>query len=194
MSKASVHRRRVQQIAGTSSSFDFFNVLTAPELLDHLEAYLPAHRERLFPPTETLSMFLAQSLSADASCQFAVDQAATTRLLTGLPCCSTATGGYCRARARLPLAFITELTRFSAHLVEAQVPQRWLWQGRRVRIIDGTTLTMPDTSANQAVYPQQRNQKPGLGFPICRAVGAFNLAEGALVDAALGGLPGQRQP
>src|SRR5699024_7680702 len=32
----------------------------------------------------------------------------------------------------------------------------------------------------------QRNQQPGLGFPICRIVGAFDLGNGALMDVAVG--------
>ena len=64
-----------------------------------------------FPPTETLSMFLSQALSADRSCQRAVNDAAVKRLIGGLPVCSTHTGGYCRARARLPLSMLSRLTR-----------------------------------------------------------------------------------
>jgi hypothetical protein len=45
--------------AHTSDAYAFFNLLTGPELLDKVESLLPAHRERRFPPTETLSMFLA---------------------------------------------------------------------------------------------------------------------------------------
>ena len=98
MTQASAQLRRVQRRAAHTSAFDFFNLLTAPELLEHLEARLPPHRERLFPPTETLSMFLSQVLSADGSCRQVVDEAATARVLGDLPCCSTATGAYCRAR------------------------------------------------------------------------------------------------
>ncbi|MCF6364483.1 MAG: IS4 family transposase, partial [Gammaproteobacteria bacterium] len=38
----------------------FFNLLTSPELLDFVEVELPEHREREYPPTQTLSMFLGQ--------------------------------------------------------------------------------------------------------------------------------------
>src|SRR5699024_7347945 len=48
-----------------------------------------------------------------------------------------------------------------------------------------TTVIMPDTAANQSAYPQQRNQQPGLGFPICRLVGVTCLATGAILDAAI---------
>lgn len=191
MSKVTASAARVQTHAKHSTAFDFFNALTHGDIFGHLESGLPVHRERLFPPTETLSMFVAQVLSADGSCQYAVDQAATTRLLSGLPLCSTATGGYCQARSRLPLALIRQLSRHVAECIQTQTPPAGLWHGRRVRIIDGTTLTMPDTPANQAAYPQQTNQKPGLGFPICRVVAAFNRADGALVDAAIGGYHGK---
>lgn len=95
---------RVQRYAHTQTAIDIFNALTHRELLDSLEAKLPTHRERLFPPTETLSMFIAQVLSSDGSCRNAVDQAATQRLINALPLCSTAPGATVRlARVcRLP--------------------------------------------------------------------------------------------
>lgn len=67
-----------------------------------MESTLPEHRERLFPPTETLSMFLAQALKPDRSCQAIVNDAAVKRLQGGLPPWSTHTGAYCKARQRLP--------------------------------------------------------------------------------------------
>ena len=57
-------QRRVRSQVRDSDAYVFFNLLTGPELFDKVESLLPAHRERLFPPTETLSMFLAQTLSS----------------------------------------------------------------------------------------------------------------------------------
>lgn len=90
-------QHRVQHYATANDACDFFNMLTSPDLLDTLETSLPEHRERLFPPTETLSMFLAQALKSDRSCQGIVDDAAVKRLIHGLPHCSTNTGAYCKA-------------------------------------------------------------------------------------------------
>ena len=90
-------QRCVHNRATNVDSYDFFNVLTGPELLDQVENLLLDHRERLFPPTETLSMFLAQALSTDRSCQRAVNDAAVKRLTGGMKECSTHTGAYCRA-------------------------------------------------------------------------------------------------
>ena len=177
--------QRVRRHAGDSEAYAFFNLLTGEGMLNEVESLLPAHRERLFPPTETLSMFLAQALDADRSCQKAVDRAALHRLAGGLPPCSTHTGAYCRARKRLPTSMVCSLTRSTGQRVEANAPRAWHWQNRPVRLVDGTTVTMPDTPANQAAYPQSSNQKPGLGFPLCRIVGLVCLGSGALLNAAI---------
>lgn len=184
-------QQRIKTLRAQSDSYDFFNLLTGDELLNKVEALLPEHRERLFPPTETLSMFLAQAMSADRSCQNSVNQAAVKRLIGGLTHCSTHTGGYCRARQRLPVAMVSGLTQQLGGMIDEQVPDQWRWQGRRVRLVDGTTVTMPDTPANQAAFPQQRGQKPGLGFPICRIVGITCLSSGAVINAAIGRFNGK---
>jgi hypothetical protein len=192
ISRAIHHQQqRIRSRGSQSDSYAFFNVLTSDALLSQVEAHLPEHRERLFPPTETLSMFLAQAMSADRSCQYIVNQAAIHRITGGLSAPSTHTGGYCRARQRLPLNMVSNLSLHLGRLIDTQVPQAWRWQGRRVRIIDGTTVTLPDTQANQEAFPQQRGQQPGLGFPICRVVGITCLSSGALLNAAIGRFNGK---
>ena len=177
-------QKRIQNRILDSDIYSFFNLLTSDDLLQHVEQNLPEHRERQFPPTETLAMFLSQAMSADRSCQHIVNEAATNRLLGGLRPCSTATGGYCRARQRLPLDMVRDLTRLTGQLIDDQVPLHWRWRGRPVRLIDGSTVTLPDTAANQAAYPQQKRQEEGLGFPICRFVGITCLSSGAVLDIA----------
>jgi len=184
-------QRRVRHHASNSDPYTFFNLLTGPDLLDDVEALLPEHRERLFPPTETLSMFLAQAMNADRGCQNVVNNTAVQRLSGGLPHCSTATGGYCRARQRLPVDMVSTLTRHAGQLIAAHTPASWYWRGRPVRLVDGTTVSMPDTPANQALYPQSRSQQPGLGFPLCRLVGIVCLGSGAILNAATGAYRGK---
>ena len=184
-------QQRIQKYAKNTGTYSFFNLLTSPELLSTAEEFLPEHRQRLYPPTKTLSMFLAQALSDDRSCQKAVNDAAINRILDGLPPVKTATGGYCRARQRLPLAMISELVIQSGELISRNVPEQWKWRGRRVHLIDGTTVSMLDNAANQAEYPQQGGQKPGLGFPICRLVGVICLSSGAILNASMGRFNGK---
>ena len=184
-------QKRVHHHATGSDPYQFFNILTGPEFFDELEAQLPDHRERLFPPTETLSMFLAQAMNEDRSCQNAVNEAAIKRLLGGLPLCSTHTGGYCRARKRLPLQMLISLGRYTGNMVSQKSLPQWSWCNRTVRLVDGTTVSMPDTKENQAAFPQLSNQKPGLGFPIARLVGLFCLGSGAVLDAQMSAIKGK---
>jgi hypothetical protein len=168
-----------------------FNLVTGPQLFDRVEALLPEHRERLFPSTETLSMLVAQALSADGSCRQAVNDAMVKRVIAGMTPGSTDTGGYCRASARLPVTMISTLACDVGRIVANGAAAWWHWRGRRVRLVDGATVTLPDTQENQAAYPQSSSQRPGLGFPVCRMVALLCLGSGALLDAAMGPCDGR---
>ncbi|EAR21250.1 IS4 family transposase [Nitrococcus mobilis] len=94
-------RNRINAHRANCGSYSFFKLLTSEALLDRVEQGLPrGHRKRLYPPTRALSLFLAQALTADRSCQNIVNQAAVERLAGGLATGSTHTGGYCLARQR----------------------------------------------------------------------------------------------
>lgn len=182
---ASVQQSHVQHARLRSSATGLFNLLTSEALFQQVEALLPPHRERLFPPTETLSMFCAQALNEDRSCQHAIDAAAVSRLVCNMTPCSSHTGAYSRARTRLPDVMVSTLARATGRWITEHAPPAWHWRNRPVRLVDGTTVTMPDTPANQAAYPQSRTQQAGLGFPICRIVGIVCLGSGALLNATI---------
>jgi len=101
--------------------------------------------------------------------------------------CAGGTGAYCEARQRLPERLLARLVRNSGDQLHARVPATSLQiAGYPVYVVDGTTVSMPDTPANQQAYPQARTQKPGVGFPIARLVTLFSLASGAVLDMAVG--------
>lgn len=154
--------------------------------MEATEAHLPEHRERLYPPTVTLSMFLQQCLDADGSCQNAVNGWAAQRCAEGLSPHSVRTGAYCKARERLPTQMVTGLTHTVGALVSARARPAWRWRGRNVKLVDGTGISMPDTAENQACYPQPSSQAQGVGFPLARMVGVICLATGVVIDAAIG--------
>jgi hypothetical protein len=131
-------------------------------------------------------MFLSQCLSPDHSCREAVARLAAWRTTQGLKPCSADTGAYCTAREALPEAACRELVRRTGREAEREAPHEWLWRGRRVRVIDGSTITMPDTPENQAEYPQIPGQRLGCGSPIARIVVVFSLAVGTVLEAAIG--------
>jgi hypothetical protein len=179
-------RVRIESKAESTGAVDFFNILTSDELLQTTEELLPEHRERLYPPTVTLSMFMRQTLEADGSCQKAVNGWAAQRAADGLRPCSVRTGGYCRARQRLPLEMVSGLTRQTGRLVSQKASKQWRWRGRSVKLVDGTGVSMPDTQDNQTVYPQPSSQAAGVGFPLARLVVVICLATGVALDAAIG--------
>jgi hypothetical protein len=146
----------------------------------------------VYTPAVTVWVFLSQCLSADHSCRDAVARLIAWRISQGQRSCSAETGAYCTARGNLPEEAIHQLVRDTGMEVDDLADEDWLWQGRRVRVIDGSTITMPDTPANQAAYPQQKNQKPGCGFPIARIVVVFSLAVGTVLDAAIGKYQGKQ--
>jgi putative transposase len=105
--------------------------------------------------------------------------------------CANNSGGYCKARAKLPETVLQRLTTRVAGGCEREVPEAWLWKGRHVKLVDGTTVSMPDTEENQAEYPQQRAQKKGLGFPVARMVVLLSLATAMLGGMAIGPYSGK---
>lgn len=186
--------RQQRQIVKQAEKVDanhFFNLLTSPQLLEQVEVHLPEHRERKFPPTLALAMYLGQVMSADGSCRNAVNGALVERALSGLAPGSASTSAYCQARSRLPQSMVSALTRQTAMLLSERTPRGWLWRGRHVKLVDGTTILMPDTPQNQADFPQPQQQAAGAGFPLARLVAVISLAHGAVLDAAMGAYQGK---
>lgn len=149
-------------------------------------------RERLYGPLETLVMFIEQVLGADHSCQDAVARGLSARVALAQAPCSLNSGPYCKARQRLARGLVERLGREVGKRVCAGQPAAWLWRGRQVKLVDGTTVSMPDTAQNQASFPQSREQKPGLGFPLVRVVAIVSLSCGAVLEWASGACEGKQ--
>ena len=146
----------------------------------------------VYTPAVTVWVFLSQCLSPDHSCRDAVARLIAWRVAQGLASCSADTGAYCTARSDLPEEVLHQLVRDTGRQVEDESPEAWLWHGRKVRVVDGATITMPDTAKNQAAYPQPRSQKPGCGFPIARILVIFSLATGTVLESAIGKYKGKQ--
>jgi len=146
----------------------------------------------IYTPVVTVWVFLSQCLSADHSCRDAVARLIAWRVTRGLKPCSAETSAYCTARNDLPEEVVHALMRDTGKQVEDESPDTWLWHGRKVRVVDGSTITMPDTPTNQAAYPQMKAQKSGCGFPIARILVIFSLSAGTVLEAAIGMYKGKQ--
>jgi hypothetical protein len=173
-------------------SCPFSTVLTVKDIVDLLDQECVETADRIFTPVVTLWTFLSQIHSDDPSCRAAVARLNAARVAQGLAPCSPLTGGYCKARQRLPETVLSRLVPVSGQRLQQQTPLAWHWHGRAVKIVDGSGLSMPDTEANQQEYPQPGSQKPGLGFPVARLVVVLSLACGAVLAAAVGPIKGKQ--
>lgn len=194
----STPRRRRHQIETLRAQFAqtdglaFTDVLTADRVETALREEGACWRHKVYTPVVTLWAFLTQVASPDGCCRAAVARVLAWLVSQGRPPARPTTGPYCKARARLPESLPRRLARETGRDLYRQAEAAWRWQGRKVKVADGTTVSMPDTEANQQAYPQPDAQKPGLGFPIARVVVVFCLATGAALDAALGRYRGKR--
>jgi hypothetical protein len=143
------------------------------------------YRRRLFDPFVTLWAFLSQVLDADKSCHNAVSRVIAWLSSETVELPSQDTGAYCQARQRLPEKLLQQLFSKVAEGLQAKVTFKHLWCGRHVKVIDGSTVSMPDTEENQKIYPQPSTQSPGCGFPIAKIGVLFSLATGAAIALAI---------
>jgi len=140
----------------------------------------------------TLWAFVTQTASESKSCVAAVARVLAWLTSQGRQVCDAGTGAYCKARAKLTEVFLWFVACDVGQQLEEQAPEDWRWHGKRVVLVDGSTLSMPDTEANQQAYPQSRSQRPGVGFPILRWVALLGLATGAVLDSAFGPYRGKQ--
>lgn len=183
---------RLRRHFARAPGLPFADLLTAEQVEEALGHEQVTFRDRLFAPLVTLWVFLSQVLDPDHSCRAALARFRAWRAARGLAPCSPNTGAYCKARGRLPEAVLARLTRVTGRQLQDQAPPEWRWNGRTVKVVDGTTVSLPDTPENQKEFPQSRAQEPGVGFPIARLVVLFSLAVGTVLDAALGRYRGKQ--
>jgi hypothetical protein len=165
----------------TSVGLPFRDLLPEATIQEALNALEIKYRRRLFDPFVTLWAFLSQVLDADKSCHNAVSRVIAWLSGEKVELPSQDTGAYCQARQRLPEKLLQQLFSKVAKDLQDKVTREQLWCGRHVKVIDGSTVSMPDTPTNQQAYPQPSTQAPGCGFPIAKIGVLFSLATGAAI-------------
>ncbi len=161
-----------------------------PQALLRQETSGENSRSRIYSLDVVFWAFFDQVQTPNGACREAVRKvmAFARGLLPGAKSFSMSpdTSAYCQARAKIPF---DALDAINSHLVDrmhAHLSEDALWHGRRVRLVDGTGISMPDTEANQEFWPQPSSQKPGCGFPSMNLVGIFCLHTGALISSKHG--------
>ena len=144
-------------------------------------------RQRTYPPITVFWAFLCQTLNPAMPCREIVSKVRAWHLARGTPARPPALGtsAYCDARCALSLRLVQAAFHELRDYLDRRADSAWLWCGRRVKVIDGSSVSMPDTEANQRQWPQPRTQSKGCGFPVAKVLGLFCLSTGGWLGHAL---------
>ena len=143
-------------------------------------------RERIFPLFRTFWCWVWQILQANCSCREVVRQVQALFALEGAGSVDEATGAYCQARSKIPLAVLEQAFHATAKKAEWKAPSANVLQARPIKILDGSSSRLADTPLNRQAYPPPKSMAAGCGFPIIKIVVLFSLATGALLARATG--------
>ena len=175
---AKIRRHNLSQLG------DLFGAFIPRDMLD-ASASGDFSRRRLFSKVNTFWAFFSQVLDADGGCKEAVRKVQAFAVKQSLPVPSSSTSAYCQARNKFKQGHLKTILAHTADTLQRKGTSLG-WKSRRVVVVDGTGVSMPDTPGNQEVWPQQSNQKPGCGFPQARLCACFCLQTGALLSYRLG--------
>ena len=151
-----------------------------------LSAATASPRERPYSVRRTAWCFLWQMLQINVACREVVRQLQAMLILEGRCPVDEGTSAYVQARARLPLPVLVQALKASARAADQRVAPSEFLQGRVVKVMDGSTLTLPDTAENQNAYPQPNSQKPGCGFPLLHLLVVWSARGGGVLEHAQG--------
>lgn len=129
--------------------------------------------------------FFLVRYNSDGGCKEVLRKLQSYASIKGIRVPSSSTASYCTARKKLDEKTLTEIFAHTADQHEDMLPSGIL-KSRRVIVIDGTGVTMPDTTTNQAVWPQSAGQKPGCSFPSARICACFSLHTGVMLSYEVG--------
>jgi hypothetical protein len=163
--------------------------LIPPALLSAQEQG-PNSRERVFTLRLSFECFVWQMLKPKTSCREVVRQVQALLRLSGRRPIAQGDSAYIQARQRLAMERLEEAVAATAQSADRRVGSGALLAGRPVKVVDGSTVQLPDTPQNQKRYPQPSSQKPGCGFPVLRFVTLMSLSSGAILRVMMDSLRG----
>jgi hypothetical protein len=156
-----------------------------PHTLLRPEQHGAMSRRRLFSKENTFWAFFSQVLDADGGCKEVIRKLQSYASIKGGKLPSSSTASYCTARKKLDEQMLLGIFKHTADRLD-KIPSAGSLNNRRVIVVDGTGVSMPDTPESQEAWPQWSSQKPGCGFPTARICACFSLESGALLSYAIG--------
>lgn len=151
-------------------------------------------RRRLFSKENIFWGFFSQVLDAESGCAEVVRKFQAFAASRSLPLPSTSSSAYCQARQKIEQSELKSILAHTASQLTQQHSVKNSLESRRVIVVDGTGVSMPDTQSNQEQWPQQRHQKKGCGFPQARICACFDLRSGGVLSYQVGNRKQQELP
>lgn len=149
------------------------------------------YRDGNYTPDITIACLLSQALDEDQSLQASVLRLIASKAAANEECPSANTSAYSQARSRLPVQVLETLSEQTAINATSEIVPHWQWRGRSPKLVDGSTLSMPDTEENQKRYPQPKSQKEGVGFPLARFLVIICFVTGVVLKFAMNAFSGK---
>ena len=152
-----------------------FESVLPPEFMERID---PTKRHRKFGHIPVFWAWLAQILEGNASCSKALGLIQSWYQASGLIAPTGGTSGYCMARVGLREEFLAQISKRITQTMAQRIRSVDRWHGLTLKAIDGSSVQLMDTGANQGVYPQPSSQNQGCGFPVMGIHGVVNLSHG----------------
>ena len=142
-------------------------------------------RRRLFSKENTFWAFFSQILDADGGCKEVIRKLQAYASIKGVNIPSSSTASYCTARKKLDEEMLSDILEHTVEQLE-KMPETGLLNNRRVIVVDGTGVSMPDTLMNQKIWPQSSMLKAGCSFPVAHICACFSLQTGGMLSYEIG--------
>jgi len=141
-------------------------------------------RDRVFTPGVTVRSLVYRRLHPDKSILASLaDLASGQEWLAGLP----ADTSWCEARSRLPEQLWDELIAASTARLVALAAEQYHYCGRPVYLVDGSTVSMPDTPQLVEAFGYADTKHGPSRFPVARITFITCAGSEAVVDYRMGG-------
>lgn len=168
--------RRHGRMGAFSAQAEFESALPAGLLSGPASG--PWSRNRVYSLARVFWGFVWQAVHGHASCRAVVRQLQTALAESGA---SGSTSAYCQARSRLPMSLMRKAMECAADSADCEAPGgSGRINGRRVRVVDASSVQIPDTEANRRAYPYPSGVRDGCGFPAMGFIALYSLASGAV--------------
>lgn len=180
-------------MSAAPSSWDLFRGLLPRDEVDALD---PPAAQTVYTPFVLLWLLVFQRLNRNASLAEAVAELlhrfppdalpeGKAHRLDGL---SPNTGGYSAARSALGAPVLEWAARRSFDSLLPSYPPSF--NGKRVFLLDGTTVTLAPDDGLRRHFPPAGNQHGGSPWPVLQLLAAHELSSGLMADAAHGPMYG----